>query len=106
MVERKIIQQCTRIWATNSEFRNEMDKFLSLNKAYDDAFRDMNIAVTKFDEGKPEMIKMIKEFYDETLKILQQMWEIAEKTKDKTLIEFVELEMEMLEQLYRKRYID
>ena len=65
----------------------------------------MNIAVDEFDKGKPEMIKIIKEFYNETLKILQQMWEIAEKTKNKTLIEFVELQMETLEQLYRRRYI-
>jgi len=89
MAEEVIILECRKIWATDVEIRNDVDKFLKFYDALEDAFDDLDMAFKAFDEGRFETNKFIKEFYDEALRYLDEMKKLAEKIKNKRLIEVV-----------------
>ena len=102
MAEPEIIQECRKIWVINNQARVSIDKFKRLNEAYDEVLRDMLIAVDAYKKGKFKTNKIVKEYYNEAIRILIKMREIAEEINNKKLIMFVLQEQGSLIQNYKK----
>ena len=100
MVEEAILSECRKIWVDN-RLRDDADKFQKFYRAYDEAINDLDTACVAYDVGRLESKKLIKEFYYEALKYLQEMIELAEKINNKKLIDFVKFEATVFEN-YKK----
>lgn len=109
MAEEAIILECRKIWATDAEIRNDVDKFLNFYDAFDAALDDLDAVLDAFEKGRSETNKFIKEFYYEASRYFDEMKKIAEKTKSKKLIEAVKSKKRVLGEykthLERKGYL-
>jgi N-methylhydantoinase B/oxoprolinase/acetone carboxylase alpha subunit len=97
MVEEEIVVECRKIWATDNRLRNDVDRFHKFYRAYDEAINDLDSACNAYDEGRLKTNKLIKEFYYEALKYLNEMIKLAQKIKNKRLIDFVKFEATVFE---------
>lgn len=102
MVEEVVIEECRKTWITNDQTRVDIDKFKRLNEAYDEVLNDMLIAVEAYKKGKFKTNKIVKDFYNEVLRILIQMGNLAEKINNKKLITFVHQEEGYVIENYKK----
>jgi len=104
MDESEIISVCREIWAKDTKLRNDMDKFRKKYDTFSRALKDMDIAIRAYEQDKFKSKKFIKEFYHEALICLIEMRKIAEKSRKKDLIEYVEIQEHYLD-IIRKKYL-
>jgi hypothetical protein len=101
MVTPETIQECKKIWV-NSQFRDDINKFEELDDAYTEVLQDIVISDRAYMRGKTTIKNIIRDFYQEALKILLEMKKIAVKINDTILIDFVDNERKKLFEKYGK----
>ena len=93
MLEEELLAECRKVWATDIQVRNDVDKFYKIYRSYVQTIKDLDCAIIAFDEGRSETNKFVKEFYHEALRYLNEMRKLTQKIKNKILIEFVKDEV-------------
>jgi len=102
MATNEMIQECRRVWTINPQIRNDINKFRELDHAYNEVLQDIFIGNREYEKGKTKVKNIIREFYQEALKILMEMKKIAVKVNDPILIDFVNDERRKLFEKYGK----